>query len=156
MKIEKTITDLMIEDHCRLERLLSKIEENVGQDYELMIDVFDEFKWELEKHLFIEEKAIFKFFNPQKEKNYYDVVPNLIGEHNTFLEILNELENDLTSKGVNSISLDASDFKKLLKKHKKFEEEEFYPDLEKDLTESQRKNIIKKIKDSFPGILSNY
>jgi hemerythrin-like domain-containing protein len=156
MKIEKTITDLMIEDHCRLERLLSKIEENIGQDYKLVIDVFDEFKWELEKHIFIEEKAVFKFFNPQKEKNYYDVVPNLIEEHNALLEMLNELENDLTAKGVNNISLDASDFKKLLKKHKRFEEEEFYPDLEKDLTESQRKNVIKKIKDSFPGIMSDY
>lgn len=146
----------MVEQHCLLERLLSKFEKGIKQDYKIMIDIFDEFKWEIEKHLFIEEKAIFRFLSPIKEKNYYDVIPNLINEHNSLLEMLNEIENGLTSKDINDISKSISDFKELLGKHKEFEEEKFYPDLDRDLNESQKENIAKKIKSSFPGLSDYY
>ncbi len=64
--MEKTIKDIMLEEHSRLAGIFNKFEQNLGKDYELIIIVFDEFRWELEKHLFIEEKAIFRFFSPEK------------------------------------------------------------------------------------------
>jgi hemerythrin-like domain-containing protein len=154
--IKKTIEDLMIEQHCLLERLLGKVEENLGKDYKFIIDVFDELKWEFEKHVFIEERAIFKFFNPTKEENYYDVVPNLIKEHNSLLEILNEIEDDLAVKDIKDIAEDVTEFKNLLIKHKEFEEKSFYPDLVNKLDESQKERIIKKIKNSFPSLSNHY
>lgn len=146
----------MLEQHCLLEGLINKVEENLGKDYKFIIDVFDELKWEFEKHIFIEEKAIFKFFNPTKEENYYDTVPNLIKEHNSLLEIMNEIEDDLAIKDIKDITEDMAEFKNLLIKHKEFEEKTFYPDLEKRLNEIQKENIIKKIKNSFPGLSNHY
>jgi len=156
IKIKKTIKDLMTEQHCLLEGLINKFEESLGKDCKFLIDVFDELKWELEKHIFIEEKAVFKFFNPTKEENYYDMVPNLIKEHSSILETLNEIEDDLAVKDIKDITEDMADFKKLLIKHKEFEEETFYQDLEKRLNEVQKENVVKKIKNSFPSLSNHY
>lgn len=146
----------MVEQHCLLEELINKVEENLGKDYKFIIDVFDELKWELEKHIFIEEKAIFKFFNPTKEENYYDTVPNLIKEHNVLLELLNEIEDDLAIKDIKDITEDMVEFRNLLIKHKEFEEITFYPDLEKRLDEKQKENVVKKIKNSFPSLSNHF
>ena len=145
MKNNMTITSLMIKSHNKLEKLLDKLKVSTQRDFELTSELFDEFKWEFEKHIFTEEKAIFKFFNFSKDEDHFDVVPNLIKEHDALLEMLNEVENDLSIKD----HLDISGFKNLLIKHKNFEEETIYPKLDDELNDSQKNSIFIKINDSF-------
>ncbi len=145
MKNNMTITSLMIKSHNKLEKLLDKLKVSTQRDFELTSELFDEFKLEFEKHIFTEEKAIFKFFNFSKDEDHFDVVPNLIKEHDALLEMLNEVENDLSIKD----HLDISGFKNLLIKHKNFEEETIYPKLDDELNDSQKNSIFIKINDSF-------
>jgi len=145
MKNNMTITNLMMKSHNKLEKLLDKLKVSTQRDFELTSELFDEFKWEFEKHIFTEEKAIFKFFNFSKDEDHFDVVPNLIKEHDALLEMLNEVENDLSIKD----HLDISGFKNLLIKHKNFEEETIYPKLDDELNDSQKNSIFIKINDSF-------
>ena len=143
-----SVTNLMVESHNHIERLFDKFKASIEGDFKLTIRLFDEFKWEFEKHIFIEEKAIFKFFNLSKNDDYFDVVPNLIKEHDIILETLNEIENNLVIKG----SDDTHRFKELLAKHKNFEEETIYPKLDKELNDSQKNSIFIKINDSFRNL----
>jgi hemerythrin superfamily protein len=144
-KFRNTITSLMLEQHYDWEKLLYEFEKSLSGDYKLMLSIFYEFKREIEKHISIEEKVIFRNLNPLEEENYFAVIPELIRQHNVVLEILNETKEDLIEKENQGIVIDISKFKKLLLDHKNYEEKQFYPDLEKYLTKSQKKSIIKEI-----------
>lgn len=145
MENNMTITNLMIKSHNKLEKLLDGLKISTQGDFKLTGELFDEFRWELEKHIFTEEKAIFKFFNLSKDEDHFEVVPNLIKDHNAFLEMLNEIENDLVIKK----NLDISGLRNLLVKHKNFEEKTVYPKLDQELNDSQKNSILIKINNSF-------
>jgi hemerythrin-like domain-containing protein len=156
MPLEKTITDLMIEEHFLLERLLNKLEEALKEEYKTSVDLLGEFKREFSRHIATEEDAVFKFFNPREESDYYDVVPKLVKEHNTILEMLNDTENRLATADIAEISEGYSNFKKLLLAHKEFEEKEFYPEMDRNLNAVQKEEVREKIHASFPGLSDQY
>ena len=54
-----SILNLMIKDHNSLMQNLKDIEENVNKDKSYITRSFNNFKWNLEKHFFVEERAIF-------------------------------------------------------------------------------------------------
>ena len=83
------IFKLMIEDHNKLEKLLDKLEEDAEKSYEALTKTFWKFEWELEKHIFTEEKAIFTYYEPEDIVQGYKMLPQLTKQHN---EILNKLE----------------------------------------------------------------
>ena len=78
-KREKTIniTDLMIKDHCKIEKLLKNFEEKSNIDIEQTRIAFNKFEWELEKHMFTEEKAIFSSYNPDNVLDGYKMLPEI-------------------------------------------------------------------------------
>ncbi len=156
MTLEKTITDLMVEEHFLLERLLGKLEEALKKGYETSVDLLSEFKREFNRHITTEEDTVFKFFNPQEEDDYYDVVPRLVQEHNRILEMLNDTENRLATGGIEEISEIYASFKRLLLSHREFEEKKFYPEMDKNLSAAQKKEIREKIHASFPGLSDQY
>lgn len=55
------ILNLMVKDHRKIEDLLNNLEEKNNEDFDPMQKAFNKFEWELEKHIFTEEKAIFYF-----------------------------------------------------------------------------------------------
>jgi len=135
------LTELMIKDHKDIIYCLNKINKSI-EDPELAAELFDKFKWEFEKHIFVEEKAIFTFFNPDIKEDYKDI-PYILEEHTTLLEMLMNLEKDI----INKKDIDISKFKKLLEQHKNFEENSLYPKLDRSLDKSQKSIIIKRIKE---------
>ena len=48
----------MVKEHCKIEKLLDKLEENIDNEKKKFEKLFKLFQLELEKHIFIEEKAI--------------------------------------------------------------------------------------------------
>ena len=54
-----TITELMVKDHLKIVKLVNSLEDSLGKSTFEIKRTFDSFLWELEKHLFTEEKAIF-------------------------------------------------------------------------------------------------
>ena len=141
---ENDILPKMIKDHCRIEKLLDELEKNVDKEYSIMRESFNKFEWELEKHLFIEEKAIFISYNPEDVSEGYKMLPELTKQHNFIVNMLNNRRKDVQSK--KKIG-DFYEFKKFLIKHRTFEEKEVYPRLDEALDETQKKHIIDRINE---------
>jgi hemerythrin-like domain-containing protein len=103
--------------------------------------VFDTFEWELEKHIFTEEKAIFSSYNPTNIVEGYKMVPDLIKQHNEILNRLRMMRKNLQWQR----PIDYDEFKELIMTHKTFEEVSLYPKLDQELSTAQKEEIIKKI-----------
>jgi len=139
-----SILSLMIEDHCNIEKLISELEKKSKEDFEVMKKAFHKFEWELEKHIFTEEKAIFTSYNPEDVAEGYKMLPELTKQHNYIINMLNNWRNDVRNKRV---MREISSFKQFLIKHKNFEEEKVYPKLDESLPFEEKRHIIAKINE---------
>ena len=108
---ENDITPRMVKDHCNLENLLTKLEETSRGEYSEMVKVFHKFEWELEKHIFTEEKAIFTSYHPSEISEGYKMLPNLTKQHNVILNNLNNWRDDIRN---NRIPKDIYGFKEFM------------------------------------------
>ena len=139
-----SILELMVKDHKKIEDLLSKLEEETKNDFETMEKAFFKFEWELEKHVFTEEKAIFTSYTPEDVIEGYKMLPELTKQHNYIVNRLNNWREDIRKKRMLS---DINSFKIFLNKHKNFEEEKVYPNLDQSLPEKEKKHILAKINE---------
>jgi hemerythrin-like domain-containing protein len=137
------ILDLMIKDHGKIVKLLLDVEKSIGMELISTMKVFDTFEWELEKHIFIEEKAIFTSYKPTNIVEGYKMVPELIQQHNDILNRLRVMRKNLMWQR----PIDYDEFKELIMTHKTFEEASLYPKLDQELDVSQKEEIIKKIRE---------
>lgn len=137
------ILELMTKDHAKLVKLLRDVEKSIGMELVSTMKVFDTFEWELEKHIFIEEKAIFSSYNPTNIIEGYKMVPGLIQQHNEILNRLRMMRKNLLWQR----SIDYNEFTELIMAHKTFEEVSLYPKLDQELDVLQKEEIIKKIRE---------
>ena len=138
------ITTIMLKDHGKIIKLLKDLESISGSKKESDIELFNTFKWELERHFVVEEIAIFKYYEPSEEEEY-KMVPKLLKDHKTIKDELGFIKEEAESTG----KVDISGIQELLKEHKMYEEEEFYPTLERILSSSQKKKIIDQIEQQI-------
>lgn len=137
------LTETMIRDHGKILKLLIRLEKNIGQEKSLIMKAFHDFFWELEKHVFTEEKAIFTVYQPEENTEGYTMIPELIKEHNEIFNLLKTMKKTIK----NDENFDFKEFKNLLMKHKNFEDEKLYPKLDLALEESEKRRIINRIND---------
>jgi len=138
------ILSLMIKDHCKIEELINDLENKSKTDFESMSKSFYKFEWELEKHIFIEEKAIFTSYKPDNFIEGYKMLPELTNQHNFILNTINNWRDDVRKK---RYITNIYSFKEFLIKHKTYEEKEVYPKLDEVLSESEKKHIVAKINE---------
>ncbi len=139
-----SILELMVKDHRKIEDLINKLEEETKNDFESMEKAFIKFEWELEKHIFTEEKAIFTSYNPDDVFEGYKMLPELTKQHNYIVNRLNNWREDIRKKRVLT---DIYSFREFLNRHKNFEEEKVYPNLDQSLPEKEKKHIVAKINE---------
>lgn len=132
----------MIKDHCKIENLINDLEENIDANRSKIIDLFNKFEWVLEKHIFIEEKAIFLSYRPEDVNEGYKMLPELTKQHNEILNRLDIIRREVHTRGVIN---DVYGLKQFIIKHKNYEEKEVYPKLDMALNDDQKKDIIDKI-----------
>ena len=144
MSEKVSILALMVRDHCKLENLISDLEEKNKGDFEEMKKAFTKFEWELEKHIFTEEKAIFTDYRPDDVSQGYKMLPELTKQHNYIVNTLNNWRENVRKK---KMLTDVYSLKEFLIKHRQFEEENVYPKLEEALSEDDKRHIIAKINE---------
>jgi hemerythrin superfamily protein len=144
MNDEINILSLMIKDHCKIENLITNLEEKSKQDFESMKKAFEKFEWELEKHIFTEEKAIFTDYEPDDVNHGFKMLPELTSQHNYIVNTLNNWRVQVRRK---QMITDIYSFKEFLVKHRKFEEEKVYPKLEEGLSDEEKRHIVAKINE---------
>ena len=140
MKKSKSISEIMLRHHYKIDKLYHRLEKGIEQKSENLVATFDKFKWELERHFFIEEKAIFQLHYSENEKSN-KIREQLMEEHSILRRIIDRIENDL----LNNREIDLYGFRKKLLKHKEFENREFYPRLDEELDDSRKKIIIERL-----------
>jgi hemerythrin-like domain-containing protein len=138
-----TISDLMIRDHNRIMEYLKDVENNLVRDFGFLSNSFNNFQWNLEKHFFIEERAIFTSYNPDDPDNEYNYFSILMDQHTKILEKIESLRKKLQKRE----PFDLNELKKLLVKHKTFEEKSIYPVLDQKIDACEKQIIIDRIKD---------
>ncbi len=138
------ILPLMVKDHCKIEKLLDEFEENADKDHTSAFSSFNKLEWELEKHIFIEEKAIFTAYSPKDVVEGYTMLPELTKQHNVLLNKLSNMRRDVHRR---TKPTDLYGFKEFLIKHRTFEEQEVYPEMDKNLDAENKKIIFDKINE---------
>ncbi|UCD13845.1 MAG: hemerythrin domain-containing protein [Thermoplasmatales archaeon] len=144
MKESTNIVALMVKDHCKIEQLIEEFEANVEKDYPVMMKSFNKFEWNLEKHIFVEEKAIFTCYNPEDVIEGYKMLPQVTKQHNVILNELHLMRRDIRNK---RRITNVYGFKEFLIKHKNFEEKDVYPKLDQALNDQQKQLIAERIKE---------
>jgi len=137
------ILDLMVRDHDRLMEYLKDVEKNLGRDFGFLSNSFNVFQWNLEKHFFVEERAIFTFYNPDLVDEGYEVFLDLSKQHTEILKKIESLRKKLQRRE----PFDLNEIKNLLIKHKTFEEENVYPVLDQEIDDGEKRFIIERIND---------
>jgi hemerythrin superfamily protein len=138
------ILALMVKDHCKIEKLLDELEANAEKDHPTTMKSFNKFEWELEKHIFVEEKAIFTTYSPEDVIEGYKMLPELTKQHNVILNKIDLMRRDVRNK---RRITDIYGFKDFLIKHKNFEEKDVYPKLDQALDDVQKQLIVERINE---------
>jgi iron-sulfur cluster repair protein YtfE (RIC family) len=138
-----TILDLMVKDHNLLMQYLKDVENNIGHDFGFLSNSFNTFQWNLEKHFFVEEKAIFTSYNPDKTNKEYIYFSDLMDQHTEILAFIESLRKKLQRRE----PFDLNELKKLLARHKTFEEKNVYPILDREIDDCTKRVIIDRIKE---------
>lgn len=142
MRNSNTILEMMLGDHALIELLLTNFKDNLSKDIESAKKSFDEFEWALEKHMFVEEKVMFKFCDALTSE-MCTTIQGLMKDHNKMLEMLNEIRNKLAiNKEIGILN-----FQEFLMNHKKLEETTFYPKLDQVLNKEQKEIMIAQINE---------
>ena len=111
-----TILKLMIKDHADILEYLKVVEDRINIGGKQLQKAFHYFEWKLEKHLFVEERAIFTGYYPEHTEEGYEIFIGITKQHNAILGKLKKLKNDLREgKNVNIL-----DFKKMLIEQKNY------------------------------------
>ena len=129
----------MLEEHERLHLLLDNFEKTLKNNAFLAGKKLDVFKWNLEKHFFLEERAVFVAYS-NKSENEKTEIDKLIKEHINILSLLSDLEKEFLL----GRKPDFSELNEMMRLHSKFENELFYPKLEKELDDEQKESMILK------------
>lgn len=132
-----SIEDAMKKDHGKLTSLLLAVDKKKDRPWEELEKDFNEFKFELEKHFVTEEKAIFTFIdNDTPECNAY--LSDLLSDHKYIRKVVKTLESDLYAGHPQGLD----GFMMVLNQHRDFEDEVFYPLLDKELSDEQKRQVL--------------
>lgn len=132
-----SVNKLLMKEHGNLLSYLVKLSKE--EDEEKLKEFYDNFKWTLQKHFFVEEKAIFSFYEKIKGEEVHEIF-ELMREHGDLLDLMKIVGEDFSKERIEEL-------KDLLIKHQRFEDEVFYPKLDNDLNEEQKRELVEKIKE---------
>lgn len=130
----ESIIKIMDKDHKKIKELLEIFEKDKSENS------FNRFKWNVEKHFFIEEKLIFSAKSLDQENQE---LLDILEEHSEINNIIEKYEEELFENK----NPDISELKQLLSSHAKFEDEIFYPKLDESLNPEEKQEIISRCKE---------
>ena len=144
----ESVMKLMDAEHEKLEIIFSEFQNLLKKDKEKAKIYFSQFKWNVEKHFFLEEKAIFKLYESIENQEVSDMF-KLMEEHGQIIEVINVIEENLNLGAINEEKI--LKLKTLLKEHQDFEDEVFYPKLDKILSDEQKQMIAERSQELLRG-----
>lgn len=140
--MNNTILNLMVNQHGLIEALFFVFKDEVSSKSERVKKAFSDLSWELKKHFFVEEEAIFNFL-AWKSAEISEVVSKLKADH---ILILGKI--DYIEKNIDKISTDdVQNLYEVIKAHREIEEKEAYPLIDQTLSDTQKEKIFKRVNE---------
>lgn len=136
------ISEVMKKEHEFIDEIIIDIEKNINEAKKVK-RIFQKFKWNLEKHFFIEEKVIFTVYSKNLGDDTSSDIETLLKEHKDIFWLIGKAESLINRNE----KPDLSELKKILHAHANFEDEVFYPKLDEEMTDEQKDLIIKRAKE---------
>jgi len=151
----KTIVETVAEEHRRIneisEELRSKLydlsENPKESEVKELLSIFLKLKWNLEKHMFVEEKVMINSYISRLNDGKSETASHIVKDHREIIEFLVKIEEKIRDGRKPSIdSLMA-----LISGHEKLEEKIFYPKLDEELTTEEKEIIINRSEEVLIG-----
>lgn len=138
---DESIVKLMLKEHARIETSLNRLRNGLIGDFTALRDYYKDFKWEIERHFFFEERVIFSDLK-LNDKELSNMVNRVLHDHEVVLKYLHEIEHSIEKE---EILPDLSKLLILLKEHRNFEDLTVYPKLDSDLSDNEKKLIVRRL-----------
>ncbi len=139
---QNSILEIMVSHHALIEVYFSIAKDDSKRSGEVAEWSFNNFKWQLEKHFFVEGHAILESYSLKNEKAK-KFIKQIMKEHKEMIIMAEKIQENLS----NGKTADFSDLEKLLTSHRNLEERELYPLLDKELTLPQKEVVVKRINE---------
>ncbi len=147
MAKEETINAFMLKEHGEIFVLLNDFKKNSNKDN--AEDYFKKLKEKQQTHVLAEERAI--IILNEEGKKYKEIV-TILQQHDELENLMKKIEDNLSRK-LDHYEENIKKVIELLKTHVQLENNKFYPKLDKDLTPSQKEQILQKLKDVILGYI---
>jgi hemerythrin superfamily protein len=136
-----SILAIMIQDHRRIMNKLTDIKKNQEDNLGTFLEKLNAFEWDLEKHFFVEERAIFTSYNATLIKEGQQLFDEISKQHTSILESVESLRDRLRM----NTSIEIGSLVVMLTKHKNHEERNVYPLLDENIPEGEKRFMIERI-----------
>jgi hemerythrin-like domain-containing protein len=136
------ITTAMLKHHQIINKILLDFEKVDKKNTQKVSNLFSVFKWNLNKHLFIEEENIFPVAdksNPVEAKE----LNNFLKDHRDIKKVIESLDDDVMS----GMKPNTMILREMLFSHEGREIKSFYPLLDKRLSLKDKLKILQNVKD---------
>jgi hemerythrin-like domain-containing protein len=129
----------MTKEHEVIESLLDDFKKSQINDSLEAKKIFQTFVWNIEKHIFLEEKILYNVYSVWDGN--IDGMFEILEEHGEILALINKIKNSYTDEK------NLSALKELLRDHFVLEETVLYPNLEKVLNGEQKELLIERAQE---------
>jgi hemerythrin-like domain-containing protein len=141
--MKQEIFKIMNMQHEFIGSMLDDFEESYDKDLAGAKETLNQFVWNLEKHIFLEEKILYSVYSIWDGN--IEGMFEILGDHGEIMVFIKKIKKLDFNKS------DISSLRDLLENHFALEETVLYPNLEKVLNIEQKKLIIERAQEIIRG-----
>jgi len=141
VQMEYTIQSIFAKDHIEIQDELDHLDVLCERPNEEFLPEYKRFHWHLQKHFYMEEKALWTFCDMEKKFDQ-DMINELLNDHDFLIEFYNRIE--ITEPSERKFIL--SEFIKKINTHVQYETTNFYKVLDDELEQNEKEMVIDIIK----------
>lgn len=140
------ITLLMLKHHGIINGFLGDFEKVSEDDPDELKGTFNIFKWNLEKHVFVEEKNIFTIADKTNKLEMMQL-KNLLKDHKDIMVVVDNISEDINDGRKPNVKI----LRDILFAHEGREIENFYPLLDNRLSAEDKNDLVQRVNDIVLG-----
>jgi len=145
----ETLSKFMLEEHGKILILLEDFKKNVKSSD--AVDYFKKLKWKQDNHVLAEEKAIMILTKDgEMSSKLKSTMLIILKQHDELRDIIKKIQEKL-QRNIDHYEENLKAFLELMKIHINLENKSFYPVLDKELDDKEKKVMLTKIQEIIIG-----
>jgi iron-sulfur cluster repair protein YtfE (RIC family) len=141
--MKQELLNAVLQEHEVIEYLLNDFESFYDNDLVKAEEILEVFVWNLEKHMFLEEKILYNVYSVWDGN--IDGMFEILSDHGDIMIFIKKIKSSTFNKS------DIYSLRELLENHFAVEETILYPNLEKALSSEQKKILIERTLEVIRG-----